>query len=64
MLDTLASSRSGGGGRETPPAPPVYDGDMPWEREAVAEAKRAVGSFDLRKTAPYLAHLGFESCSV
>lgn len=57
MLDTLTSSQSGGGGREQPPAPPIYDGDMPWESRAIHEAEIAVGRVDLRKTAPFLAHL-------
>ena len=58
MLDTLASSQRGGGGREFPPAPPAYEGDMPWEKRAIDEAEYAVGGrVDLRKTAPFLAHL-------
>lgn len=58
MLDTLTSSRGGGGGIETPPAPPSYDGDMPWERRVIEAAGNVfVAQGYLEKTAPFLAHL-------
>ncbi len=58
MLDTLTSSRSGGGGIDKPPAPPSYDDDTPWERKAIEAANAAaVSPGYLEKTAPFLAYL-------